>query len=943
MFTRADSLYGAEEYDSARATWQRALAAARAAGAEEAEARILTELGFTAWRLGEPAEARRLQERALEIKERLGLAADRSRSLNGLGLIAWDEGQLSEAVGHFEAAVASARAVGDTAALARASGNLGLPLMSLGEYGRAREAFRILRAAGRAIDNDRFQGNALANEATLDIWEGDPVAGIARLDSARTFYRRNDYATGEQNALAQLGTAFERTGELDRAFAAFDSSLALARLLALDGQQADLSRLIGGLHASVGDWRQAIRFFERADTLFQSAGLTRDRGAALRGAAEGYLALDNVPLARARGEAALALDQQSGGLVETLDDHLFLADLESRMASGSAANRHLDAAEALADRLGSRGSRLAVGLAAARVAARVGSAAAALAGARRLDSLLLPGDLWAEWEVHALTARAHARMMTFDSAVAAGRRAVAALERLRGNLGNANLRTTLIDERSAVYGDLVVALLRLGRSGEAFAVADAARSRALLDYLSGASSRQFAELAQGQVLLRRIDGLLQRLRTANRADSRERTGEPVAVAEVTDALASARSEYEALLVRAQARYPRAMAILGAVPARLEEVRATLEPNEALIEYLIAGNRILIFVARSDGLRLAEVAVDPNALAHRTETLSDLWGTRREDWRIGVPVAEALHRDLIEPLGSLEGVDRLIIVPHGILSQVPFAALRRPDTGTFLVQRFAISILPSAAALVALRRGRAGPAALAEGQALAPFPRGLPATAREVAAFRAALGGGRTLVGDRATEASLRRVLGTAVPVHVASHGTRNTRNPMFSRIELARPSAVPGPDDDGRLEVHELMGLGVRAPLVFFSGCETGRGPRHVGDPARGTAHLSLAQATLTAGAANVISTLWRIDDDGAAEFAAAFYHRLRERTVTEALTATQREFLGSERRASPYYWAGYTLSGEGRFGGKSAQERTRASVSLPENPERPTVARSHQ
>jgi len=63
-----------------------------------------------------------------------------------------------------------------------------------------------------------------------------------------------------------------------------------------------------------------------------------------------------------------------------------------------------------------------------------------------------------------------------------------------------------------------------------------------------------------------------------------------------------------------------------------------------------------------------------------------------------------------------------------------------------------------------------------------------------------------------------------------------------------------------------------------------------------------------------VITTLWRIDDAGAAEFAARFYRRLQASTVASALAETQREMAANPRYASPYYWASYTLSGTGDF-----------------------------
>jgi CHAT domain-containing protein len=132
---------------------------------------------------------------------------------------------------------------------------------------------------------------------------------------------------------------------------------------------------------------------------------------------------------------------------------------------------------------------------------------------------------------------------------------------------------------------------------------------------------------------------------------------------------------------------------------------------------------------------------------------------------------------------------------------------------------------------------------------------------------------------------------------------------MFSRIELARPrQATPG--DDGRLEVHELLGLQIRSPLVFFSGCETGAGKEWTEDPILGTADLTLAQAVLAAGARQVISTLWRINDAGAAEFAVQFYQRLASSSVAEAFAQAQRTLASGGRFASPYYWAGYLLSG---------------------------------
>jgi CHAT domain-containing protein len=136
---------------------------------------------------------------------------------------------------------------------------------------------------------------------------------------------------------------------------------------------------------------------------------------------------------------------------------------------------------------------------------------------------------------------------------------------------------------------------------------------------------------------------------------------------------------------------------------------------------------------------------------------------------------------------------------------------------------------------------------------------------------------------------------------------------MFSRIELN-----PGPDlassDDGRLEVHELLRMRVSSPLVFLSGCETGLGNAWSTAFQTGDDYATLAQAFLHAGAGNVVATLWRIEDEGAAWFAERFYRHLRDHGPPEALALAQRDALRHDRFGAPHHWAGFTVSGTGEL-----------------------------
>jgi CHAT domain-containing protein len=100
---------------------------------------------------------------------------------------------------------------------------------------------------------------------------------------------------------------------------------------------------------------------------------------------------------------------------------------------------------------------------------------------------------------------------------------------------------------------------------------------------------------------------------------------------------------------------------------------------------------------------------------------------------------------------------------------------------------------------------------------------------------------------------------------------------------------------------------------VFLSGCETGVGIAGSNQFARGEDYSTLAQAFLYAGARNVMATLWRVEDDGAAVLAERFYAHLSALPPAEALAAAQRDLLQTGRYSAPFYWAAYQLSGDGR------------------------------
>ena len=353
------------------------------------------------------------------------------------------------------------------------------------------------------------------------------------------------------------------------------------------------------------------------------------------------------------------------------------------------------------------------------------------------------------------------------------------------------------------------------------------------------------------------------------------------------------------------------AIVGASTVDVAAIERSLAPKERLIEYFAADDRLLIFVLSRQSTHFVVVPVTSATIAEQARQARDLVAGRRAN--ASGPLI-ALYANLVQPLerrGLLAGTEGLVVVPHGALTYLPFAALRESATAPYLAERFSILTLTSASALVPLRIAIG--AATSGNEVFAPLTKELPASRDEAVAVSRALTAKPRIDGD-ASELAVRRALHDASIVHVASHGTLDADRPMFSAVALAPAASAADtrPDNDGRLETHEVLGLDVRSRLVYLSGCETALGASGQTSFHTGEDYATLAQAFLFAGARNVVATLWRIDDRGATEFATRFYGALAESTPASALAAAQRAMIHDTRYNAPYYWAAYTLSGAG-------------------------------
>ena len=257
-------------------------------------------------------------------------------------------------------------------------------------------------------------------------------------------------------------------------------------------------------------------------------------------------------------------------------------------------------------------------------------------------------------------------------------------------------------------------------------------------------------------------------------------------------------------------------------------------------------------------------------------------------------------------------DRLIVVPDGPLSAVPFETLRVPGSDELLIEKCEVSYLPSARFIARPPRARWLAPWATEVIALAdpPSTRGLfeehsaplPASAAEARAIARILPGRAEIhLGADMQKRYLATAAQRGAPlIHIAAHATIDAENPDRSRILFANDYLL-------QEEVYDLDLSGV--DLVTLSACDTARGKLVGGEGVQ-----TFSQAFLAAGAAAVVTTLWRVSDGPTADFMQQFYYALAHgKSKSAALRDAKLRFLHSHSALSdPRYWAAFVLAGDG-------------------------------
>ena len=328
----------------------------------------------------------------------------------------------------------------------------------------------------------------------------------------------------------------------------------------------------------------------------------------------------------------------------------------------------------------------------------------------------------------------------------------------------------------------------------------------------------------------------------------------------------------------------------------------LAPGDALVEYGTQGDELFACVATCDGVvvrrRMAswlQVEESIRSLRFQIETLRH--GQAPVQRHLATLEArtqahlQRLHALVWQPLApSMAGCQRVLIVPHGQLGSVPFAALH--DGRHCVAEQAQVASSPSAR--IALRALACKPLVARRVLALGESTR-LPRAAHEANMVAGLLAQGQAFVGEAATLENLRAHAEHADVIHLACHAQFRTDNPVFSALHL----------HDGALTAEAAESLRLPGALVVLSACETA-----LHDSAGGGDEMfGLARAFLVAGASRVMASLWPVDDALTAELMSEFYGGLR-RGQPPAAALRLAQLAARRRQAHPFYWAAFSLIG---------------------------------
>ncbi|PHM08774.1 hypothetical protein CK516_18750 [Nostoc sp. 'Peltigera malacea cyanobiont' DB3992] len=459
--------------------------------------------------------------------------------------------------------------------------------------------------------------------------------------------------------------------------------------------------------------------------------------------------------------------------------------------------------------------------------------------------------------------------------------AIEAVETSRSWAHSESRRQEILEESIDVYQNMVQACINAGQIEKAFEYSERSRSKLLVDLMASYN------LSQGEEIPPKVQELLQQYEELQRQIDQERQSHKsennrsetrAAFQAYNEAIASLETQKQQVWENLRREDPVLAGEIQVNPLSLSEIQKLIDqPNTVILSFyttnsdthifIVQQNQITLHTCTGQGLNTLQGWIEQNWLLPYMND-SQKWETQ-----INTILCELAERLQISELISehLEGIEELILVPHLLLHQIPFAALPTGEYQEYLADKFLIRYTPSCQILefcqqrdnvekfneISLQYGTVEdaednlPCARFEGEKIAQMYNIPPEN--------------RLIGSSQATSNNYRQLAQQVQVLHSCHHAQSRLDNPLESQLKLA----------DGSITLGQLMTPSWRLPQlveVFLSCCET-----NLGTPSLTDDILTLSTGFLCAGARSVVSTLWSVNDLATALFSIFYYQQRQE------------------------------------------------------------------
>jgi CHAT domain-containing protein/Tfp pilus assembly protein PilF len=902
LYVEAKALYDASRFQDAITTLARAIELYRQAGDRPSEQLSLFRMGSIHYRIAEYEKALEYFQPALDLARSLGDQAGEAGILSSIGVMYRRLLRYNDATAVYEQALTISRTIADRILEANVVNNLGMIDMLLGRYREAQARFDEALQIERELNDTKGMDATLTNIGELHYKLGQYAQSLETDQQVLALRRTQNDRAGQSIILNNIGRMYAYLNEYAYAMEAYQASRNLLIELRDRITEGLTVGNIGRVYLEMGQYDQAQAAYAEALGILREVGDRKVEGRTLEEVGKAYQAMNNLAQAQETYQQALDIALELNdvtGVVASLSD---LGGLASDRGDQAGALEYLTRAYGIAKDKGvwQEGEILnRLGLVYHRLG-QEDQAVERLEAAQQIAAKL--ENRMGESEVLATLGSVYEAQGNLTQALAAYAQAAARLESVRTAAGIEEFKISVAAKGSEIYQRSALVLQELNQPSQSFAWAERGRARAFLDQLGNArlAVRSTADadlLAQESSLRQEVASLEQDLRDELAKPASQQSSE--IIASLRAQIDTRQQAYSSLLTQIKLTDPESSSLVDVEPLSLQDTQKLLDPQTTLLAYFVTPTSTLAYVVTQDALQTVLLPVTQRELE---DAVNEFRSFASLD-TVPPPSLVRLYAWLIAPLRSHLKTPLLGIIPHGVLHNVPFAALAAVENEPrYLSDDFVLFSLPSASALPYVQEKRKTTAgsmlAVGLGQAEGQPPLHY---AEEEAQAIAQLYGTTALVGRQATETAWRKQVTTARIIHLAAHGQLNRTNPLFSRLVL-----WPGSDTDGFVEVHEVYQLNLaQADLVTLSACETQLGARSQGDDIVG-----LNRAFIYAGAPSVIASLWRVDDQATGLLMRTFYAQLQHgRGKAEALQAAQQ--IVRETYPHPYYWSSFVLTGD--------------------------------